>query len=177
MLNGLWADGNPSPSDVLLLLTYERATGRFRWKSRPWERPCWNSRFEGKLAGSIDAYGYRNIGIFGSDYKAHHIVWLVETGKFPHSVIDHINGTADDNRFVNLREATQAQNCANSKRHKDGLSGLKGVSWHAQSGKWLAQIMVRGQRYYLGSFARKHDAHAAYVRAAIKFHGEFARAG
>ena len=48
-----------------------------------------------------------------SSYKAHILVWLFETGRWPNLQIDHINGIRRDNRFINLREVTQIQNSQN----------------------------------------------------------------
>ncbi|MGU0171669.1 HNH endonuclease [Escherichia coli] len=44
-------------------------------------------------------------------------------------MVDHINMIRSDNRIVNLRAATRAQNGQNSKTRSDNASGVKGVSW------------------------------------------------
>lgn len=50
------------------------------------------------------------------DFLVHRIAWLLHTGKEPINQIDHLNGIRDDNRFSNLREATNRDNQCN--RHK-----------------------------------------------------------
>lgn len=94
--------------------------------------------------------------------------------------VDHKNGDGLDNRRLNLRSATHAQNTAN--RGKSGFragkptsSPLKGVSWHKQAKKWQALITVRGKRSSLGLFADEVDAGRAYDAAALAAHGAFAR--
>ncbi len=92
-------------------------------------------------------------------------------------VIDHINGNALDNRKRNLRECSLAENLRNRKIHKNNRSGLKGVycDQRRKDKPWKAQIRVDGKKVFLGSFAASAEAAAAYVTAARKYHGEFAR--
>jgi hypothetical protein len=88
---------------------------------------------------------------------------------------DHINCDGLDNRRVNLRQATPAQNSRNSRRPRVNSSGLKGVSWSKRDRKWQAHINVNGVGQALGQFDTATAAHAAYCRAAIRHHGDFAR--
>lgn len=91
--------------------------------------------------------------------------------------VDHIDGDSLNNRKSNLRLATRAQNAKNCRRPINNKSGYKGVYFHKASGKWLAQISANGKRVYIGCFDAPELAHAAYLRAAEKLHGEFARVG
>lgn len=92
--------------------------------------------------------------------------------------VDHVNGNKLDNRRCNLRIASSNQNYWN--RRKPGSqasSKLKGVTWHAQCGKWQAAISINGRSRYLGLFSSENDAHAAYATAAKQLHGQFANLG
>lgn len=89
--------------------------------------------------------------------------------------VDHINGDPLDNRRVNLRLATSAQNTANRSRHKNNKTGLKGVCFFRRDKKYVAHICVDGKRIHLGVFLTPEEAHAAYCEAAKELHGEFAR--
>ena len=89
--------------------------------------------------------------------------------------IDHKNGNGLDNRHANLRFCTHSQNIQNQKVTKDGTSKYKGVSWHKQNKKWLAQIMLNDKQYYLGYFKSEIEAVKAYDKKAAEFFGEFAR--
>jgi hypothetical protein len=89
--------------------------------------------------------------------------------------VDHISGDGLDCRKQNLRLATHEENVRNARRRRDNQSGYKGVSWHRQRRKWVAQLNVNGKRKYLGLFTCPKEAHAAYCDAVAETHGEFAR--
>lgn len=89
--------------------------------------------------------------------------------------VDHINGNVLDNRKSNLRECTHSQNMSNRKIHKNNKSGYKGVYWSKSHEKWRSQIRKNNKRFFLGYFSDLIEAAKAYNKAAIKYHGEFAR--
>lgn len=77
--------------------------------------------------------------------------------------IDHINRDRTDDRIENLRWATHAEQTANRVYMvRTNTSGVRGVSWHKKSAKWLAHISVNGIKLHLGYFDDVHDAEAAY---------------
>ena len=100
----------------------------------------------------------------------HHLVLPPKGGL----VIDHINGQRLDNRRSNLRLVTVSENNANSV-DRPRRSGYRGVYWHGQANKWVAQISVHGTLQHLGLFTDAHEAARAYDRAAIAIRGRFAR--
>jgi hypothetical protein len=51
----------------------------------------------------------------------------------------------------------------------DNTSGITGVTWHSQRGKWLAQIWVNGKKVHLGVFLSIDDAARARKDAEIKY--------
>lgn len=89
-------------------------------------------------------------------------------------LIDHVDDNGLNNTRSNLRRATPAQNCWNTRPHRDSKSGVKGVRLHV-SGRWEARIFVSGKGRSLGLFGNKAEAAAAYASAARKAFGEFAR--
>ena len=97
------------------------------------------------------------------------------TGAWPKDQIDHVNGDRSDNRFCNLREATNSQNQANRRCEATSTSGVKGVSWDRRCRRWQAQISINGKPKHLGGFTSKEEAARAYAAAAIALRGEFAR--
>lgn len=156
------------------VLDYNPSTGEFRWKNRPNDDGNWNIRCAGKIAGTnFGSNGYRNIMVDGMRCYAHRLAWFYVYGEWPSRFIDHINRVRSDNRLANLRLATSAENTRNSTK-KIGKSGVRGLSV-AASGKWIARISYEGKSHHLGVFADKKKARAAYVEAAKRLHGEFAR--
>jgi len=151
------------------VLSYDLQTGVFTWKI-----DCRNMVKAGCTAGYIKDNGYRSISIKGGKHYAHRLVFLFMTGNTPKNDVDHINNVKDDNRWVNLREATRSQNNANMGIRRDNSSGFRGVVWHKNRNKWMAQIYVGGKAKYLGIFACKCAAATAYNEGAKKYFGEFA---
>jgi hypothetical protein len=149
------------------LLHYEPDIGTWTWLKSG------NGRRANLVAGRIDFYGYRNIGIEGRPYKAHRLAWFYVTGAWPKGELDHINGDKGDNRWANLREANRSQNEANKLVRSNNTSGFKGVSWSRDLRKWRAYIS--GKQIHLGCFDTPHQAYAKYCLAARQHFGEFAR--
>lgn len=89
-------------------------------------------------------------------------------------MVDHRDRDTLNCRDDNLRIATTGQNRANAGRVRRNSSGLKGVTWHKSSGKWLSTITKDGIRYYLGLYQHKKRAAVAHDRAALALHGQFA---
>ena len=100
------------------------------------------------------------------------LAWALRSGKWPEKYIDHINGQKDDNRWCNLREATNQENVRNqTKLRKNNTSGVHGVSQKRKL--WRADIRVDGHLIYLGSFVEIKDAKTARKEAEEIYFGEF----
>lgn len=140
-----------------------------------WRVPTKNTA-AGDIAGSRQSRSYWHIGINNRLYMAHRLAWLYVTGAWPAANIDHINGNRSDNRFVNLRIATNIENARNSRMRVNNACGYKGVHYKKQLNKFVAQIRVGGRVLHLGVFKTAAEAHDAYCRAAKEHFGEFARA-
>jgi len=154
------------------LLRYQPKTGQFRWR----KRVCHQIRV-GALAGHIDAQrGLHVIRIDQSTYRAHQLAWFYMRGRWGRPTIDHRDGDPINNRWSNLRRASFSQNGANRRRARNNTSGFKGVSLCCETGKWRAVICRQRQSVSLGRFPTRRAAHAAYIAAARKLFGEFARA-
>lgn len=151
-------------------LDYDPATGRFTWRGRKYVRAL-------AEAGTTNADGYRRIKIDGVSYMAHRLAWFYQHQHWPADglMIDHWDGDPSNNAIANLRLASASDNKANSRLHRNNLTGFKGVSYHSASGKWRARIRRDGRLTSLGLFASPEEAHATYCAAARQMHGAFAR--
>lgn len=75
----------------------------------------------------------------------------------------------------NCRWATRGQQMANIGKRRDAkTSKYKGVSWHAGSSKWRAQIGHMGKTLHIGQFDSEAEAARAYDRKSRELFGEFA---
>lgn len=89
--------------------------------------------------------------------------------------LDHINGNRRDNRKINLRFATEAQNGKNRGINCNNTSGVSGVGWRKDLGVWESRIGVNWIRINLGHFKLFEDAVAARKQAEQEYYKEFAR--
>lgn len=168
----------PSLERLRELLSYDETTGILTWKMQPTttrSNICFNNKCGGKVAGTINTDGYVVIGIAKKYYLAHRIIWKIMTGKEPVDIIDHEDTDCGNNRWVNLREASNGLNIQNSKLRVDNSSGVKGVHWDAQHKKWRAVITTNGKHQRLGRFASIEEAASVISAARLQQHGDFAR--
>ena len=168
----------PTPEVLRQLMTYDPETGKLFWKERGPEQAAWNRAWAGKETFTAPSgHGYRVGHINGSKYYAHRVAFAYVHGKWPDAHIDHINGDRADNRLSNLRPATNSENMRNMSAPRSNKSGAKGVSWSSARMKWEARIRTDAGSKFLGYFDTVHEAAEAYRRAALEFHGAFARVG
>ena len=90
---------------------------------------------------------------------------------------DHKNRCGLDNRRKNIRPADDYQNAQNAHIRKDNSSGYRGVIWRKNEGKWDVRINFKEKRICLGRFLDIKEARAAYEKAALELHKEFASFG
>lgn len=148
-----------SRSRLAALLSYDEASGRFRWQCQASNRVK-----AGQIAGRVKPSGYRVITIDTVAYCAHRLAWLYTHKTWPDGQIDHINGIRDDNRIANLRDVTPSQNQGNRRRaFRNNRLGVLGVC--EKDGMYRASIGVHGKIIEIGRFKTIGEASAAYLEA------------
>ena len=173
----------PLPTQELLrkLLDYDPETGALIWRERTpdmftaatrsaeWQCKNWNSGYVGKPAlNSLAKHGYLRGTLLQKHQYAHRIIWKWMTGEEP-NIIDHINGTRNDNHWKNLRSGSQSQNMQNARMRSNNTSGTLGVTWHTTAQIWTARIQINNHKIFLGNFNNIKDAIAARKAAEIKY--------
>ena len=159
----------PPQDHLLRLFSYDPQTGELRW------RVSQRGASVGSLAGYVAAKGYWVVSVDGQQYLAQRLIWKLMTGCEPKAFIDHKDRDKTNNRWINLRAATKADNQQNCKRYATNTSSVKGVTWERKLQKWKAVINANNSRYYLGLFTTFSDAANARELAAEQLHGAFAR--
>ena len=141
------------------ILHYCPDTGVFTWASSR------QGILPGRVAGSLAANGYINIGIDRKIYFAHRLAFLWMLGKFPENQVDHINRVKTDNRWSNLRDVPQGGGFGNASNRVIGQkSGLpRGVTKYGR--KFRAKIYIAGKHINLGAFSTAKEAGEAYDKA------------
>lgn len=146
------------------LLDYSPETGKFKWLVRR------SNIAAGVAAGTLMCNGYLCIRVDKRLHLAHRLAWLWVTGDAPLLQVDHINGDRADNRFCNLRLATNSQNQQNRRAAQasssTGLMGVLNVSrLRGYPKPFKAAIKKNGRLTTLGYFETAEEAHAAYLAA------------
>ncbi len=158
-----------SAQDVRAELRYDSDTGVF------YRVHSGKGYHAGSVAGHKRPTGYVRISVLSKLYYAHRLAWLYMTGEWPANEVDHINGDPSDNRWCNLRAATARENRGNTRAPKNNTTGVKGVHYYKNRGKWTAYVARNRRTKCLGYFDTIEEAAAARRAAAKLVFGDFSR--
>jgi hypothetical protein len=145
------------------VIKYDPDTGIFIWiKSRKL------SIKPGTVAGSAHIEGYISINVNGGRHLAHRLAYLYMEGYFPENDTDHIDRNRKNNKWSNLREVSRSCNTKNSANRKNNTSGITGVSFDKQYGKWNSYITRHnGRRKFIGYYPDLFQAAVARYNAEL----------
>lgn len=121
---------------------------------------CWHSEHGGYITSYFD----------GNHVKLHRFVMGVNDSEV---IVDHINHQPSDNRKCNLRITNAKGNARNSGLNANNTSGVTGVGFRKQTGRWYAAITVGRVRHNLGTFDRFEDAVKARKEAEALYFREY----
>ena len=125
------------------------------------KRYCWTENTRGYLENLNVGLLHRfimQLGVYGNDNRY---------------VVDHINHNYLDNRKANLRVCKQQENSFNSKTPINNTSGIKGVFYMKDRGKWRATIGYDKKAIYIGDYTTKEEAIKARKDAENIYQKEF----
>jgi len=124
----------------------------------------------GQTAGSLNGRGYTLVKINGVSHHAARLAFLYMIGSFPKNIVDHINKIRTDNRWENLQDITNQENCRKKGMNKNNKSGVTGVRWNKKLNKWQVTLRSEGKNKHFGVFSELLDATKA-IQQAKKDHG------
>ena len=109
-----------------------------------------------KRAGWKSPEGYLKLTVNGKTEYAHRYIYKMHLGEIPEGMdVDHIDGDRANNLISNLRILPRSDNAFNRQgANANSKSGVRGVSWHKASQKYIVQI--RGKHY--GCFLSQKEA-------------------
>lgn len=145
------------------LLHYDPLTGVWSWMN-----PLPRSKMKrGDVAGRIMSNGRRQIRVAGCFFYSSRLAWLYMTGKWPEDQIDHKNRIKDDDRWENLREASQSQNSFN-RDWCEASGDMRGILTHGNK----FRVDIGGN--YLGLYNNLEAAKKVRDQALNDMAGPFA---
>jgi hypothetical protein len=161
-----------SQEQLKQIVFYNPETGDFSWRNT-------TSRVKaGELLRSIKRKGtpYYRTRIKGDHYLLHRLAFIYMLGEDPRGCIDHINRNSLDNRWDNLRLASNSENSCNA-RSKNCNIGVKGLSAVTIRGNnYLAAQIIKNGVMYRKYFkpVQQEEAITWITDKRNELHGEFA---
>ncbi|ELP9742246.1 HNH endonuclease [Salmonella enterica] len=148
------------------IFRYDEDTGNLHWNiPRRGHKP-------NAVACTKHSRGYLQLGHKGKKYFVHRVIWDLiypEDKLKPGEEIDHINHDKTDNRRCNLRKVPHKDNARNMPLNPLNTSGVTGVVWRKNEGKWQAQLRRNDTCIYLGSYSTFEEAVAVRKMAEKEF--------
>lgn len=121
-----------------------------------------SNKKKGSHLGGKDTKGYPRVYRKGRNIKLHRAAAvLMGYDLLPTDIVDHLDGSPENNRWDNLRVTDTVGNNGNRIEHRGGhLVGTRKTS----SGKWSAQGCRKQKITHIGTYDTQEQAHAAYMR-------------
>lgn len=160
-------------SELIRLFAYEPSTGKITRAVQTGGRWKIGSVIQTVDRGYICAvisYGGRTHKVYG-----HVIAWVLTHGEYPSNNIGHKDDNGKNNRIENLVQRNDFVHACKRRIGKNNRSGAKGVHWDSDRQCWRAEITVGRKHIYLGRYADKENALAAYIAGSQEHHGDDGR--
>ncbi len=144
---------------LLKLITYDPDTGLFK------RNPVLNNPRPSFPAGRLMGT-YWVVKVDGVEYKASRLAWFYMTKKWPVEKVDHKDRNRVNNRWENLREATNSQNMSNDRRLLP-TCGVRGVE-RTKHGTYRVRIRDGHKKKHIGTYSNLEEAEKAFKRAFLE---------
>lgn len=115
---------------------------------------------KGKIAGSIDKYGYKILHINGKNYKVHKLIFLYHNGYLP-KTINHIDRNKLNNNIENLQEVNDSVNNYINSVKSNSKSKVKNVYHNELRDSYQVIISIKGKKESFGYY--KNLSMAKYI--------------
>lgn len=135
---------------VLGLLQYEPETGSLQWRVT-----------RGSTVRPGDEAQKVQMSLMGIRIPTAHVIWFIQTGKWPEGLIERIDQNPDNNRWKNLRETNRSLLILNN--FVDDLDMIKELS----SGQYSVTVVGNGHGIVVGVYSSYSIA--VKVRDAVLF--------
>ena len=120
--------------------------------------------------GYTNQYGYGRLKVDRKLVQAHRFAWELLVGPIPTKwVVDHDNPDygCGNPACVNPEHLEAVPKSLNTRRRRGPYpgtrSGVRGVTWHTQSSKWMVRTRINGVVHHGGLFTDIDEADAAAV--------------
>ena len=158
----------PPYNELSRYLKYNPDTGIGIWIASP------GRRVKAQTIAGYYNKGYLQIAYKKRLYRGHRLFWYLQTKEDPKNfTIDHIDQNKANNKFCNLRLATQTQQRQNIFIHKNNTTGFRGIRWREHSQRYEARIALNGKRIQLGLYKTLDQAVAVRQAKELELYGEF----
>lgn len=122
----------------------------------------------GKLLKKSLTFGYEQVNLYKDNKAKTHFIHRLVIGAFSDKksykneiVINHIDGIKTNNNLDNLEIIPQRENVEKGNLCKNKSSIYPGVYLNKISGKYVASLRFKNERYHIGTFDDEYTAYMA----------------
>lgn len=120
-----------------------------------------------RILNSFKVKGYHYVSFNKRPFAVHRLVAMAFLGhsefKSRKIVVDHIDNDKTNNKVENLQLLTARENT--SKDRNKGSSKYTGVYWSNKDERWVAEILIEGNKYAVKYSTSEKEAYQAYQKA------------
>jgi hypothetical protein len=142
-----------SHEEVQFWFDYQPDTGWLIWRTSPK-----HDVKVGDRAGCDRGDGRWVVKVRQKMYLTSRLAWFWMTGEWPSGEVDHKDRNRSNDVWTNLRDVPKSVNNQNKAVQHRNTSGVVGVDWNKQKGKWRARLSLKRKIVYLGWFDTFEEA-------------------